>query len=187
MTGRRPRSAAEDVLDTIDAALDGKPNPFPFETELPAPVNPNRAGCCYRCGTSEGVSEDVCPGCRAYVLGDTDVDPAEATRSVLATWTTEQDSDTVRDDRWPTDQCQHAHCRRRVVGNPHCDRHRVVVVPPDVEEPWSWSYEPSTDTWTLHMLGLAAMAVPAEWLADPGAMAHVSAMLDRLRVSRPRP
>lgn len=155
MTEKRPRSAADDVLDTIDAALDPdrKPNPFPFEEAPPAPVNDRRPGCCYRCGVG-GCAEDVCPGCRAFVLGDSDYDPAERVRAAeaerlarireqapvrrldidIATETRDRyrtDAATRDEVTWPSRPCAAELCGRLVVTSREpalCNLHRMCDI-----------------------------------------------------------
>jgi hypothetical protein len=60
------------ILDIIDAGLQSSP-----EADMYSDVAPSVGSGCVRCPATE-VAEggDLCDGCRAFLLGDTDTDPA---------------------------------------------------------------------------------------------------------------
>lgn len=73
MTGR-PRSRVDDVLAALDAGLQSSP-----ESSMYNDVAPSVGSGCVRCPSAD-VAEggELCGGCRAFLLGDTETDPAAA-------------------------------------------------------------------------------------------------------------
>jgi len=66
------------VTDLIDSALDGYGGQHSPETDMYSDVAPpiEADGKCWRCTTNDTADgSDLCVGCRAFLLEDTDVDP----------------------------------------------------------------------------------------------------------------
>jgi hypothetical protein len=61
---------ADRILDVIDAGLQ-TPVPDPTFGE----ISPEDHGGCTRCDADVPESVDLCDGCRAFLLGDSEVDP----------------------------------------------------------------------------------------------------------------
>lgn len=85
-------SKVDRILETIDAGLQ-TPVPDPTFGEV-SPVNNGR---CARCQQHEAADGDLCPGCRAYLLGDSDDDPVVSTNR---SWISHEVWDEVR---WEVD------------------------------------------------------------------------------------
>jgi hypothetical protein len=112
----RPRSAADDALAVIDEALSEQ-----ARTPLPAPVY-DQNGTCGRCGAP--ASDERCPGCRAFLLGDSTVDPAAAIG-----WADEAETVPPAVYEALATLCEIAGCpSRRADGSVFCSRHATGTI-----------------------------------------------------------
>lgn len=71
------RSKVDEILHTIDAGLQSTAEASYGETPYDGARPADSDRLCIRCDDPVGPDGEICPGCRTFLLGDTDTDPAQ--------------------------------------------------------------------------------------------------------------